>query len=375
VTPVPSAGGGAAVVVGIEVDLDRLRAECVEPWLRRLGADRGVAFALLDARGRALASSGGKRAILGGDLERTAAFEALLPFWRLRAVPADDADEARAAWVRIAIQVGMIALLLAALVTGAVLALRAVHRSLDLARLKADFISNVSHELRTPLTSIRMFNDLLRTGRVRSPEKQQEYLETVGREAERLQRMIDDILDFARHEAGRKTYELEDVDLGDLAGRVLGQMRPQLEGEGFKVAVDIERPLPPVRADPGEVAVAVRNLLSNARKYSPDRKEVAVRVFRDDAGRRVACEVKDRGAGIDPKDLPRVFEKFYRGGDALTRGTPGSGLGLAMVKRIVEDMGGEVGAESERGEGSAFTIRLPVAGAQATGGTAAPLGP
>jgi len=351
-------GGATRVVVGIEIDLERVRVESAVPWMARLAAERGVNLALLDARARPLAVSDPKAA-RGAAAERVEAFETLLPFWRLRASPGDNPEEARAEWQRILLQSGMVVLLLATLVTGAGLAARAVRRSLELARLKADFISNVSHELRTPLTSIRMFGELLRSGRVRSTEKQNEYLEIIGRETERLGRMVDDILDFARHESSRKSYRLALHDLAEVATGVLEDMRSALEGEGFKVEVDVRGPLPPVRIDEDEIAAAVRNLLSNARKYSPERKEVRLAVRA--ASGRVLCEVSDRGAGIEPRDLPRVFEKFYRGGDSLTRSVPGSGLGLALVKRIVEDQGGLVEAESVKGEGSTFRISLPAA--------------
>jgi signal transduction histidine kinase len=227
--------------------------------------------------------------------------------------------------------------------------------------MKSEFVSNVSHELRTPLTSIRMFAEMLRTGRARTPEKRDEYLDTIMRESERLQKLIDDILDFSRVEAGRKQYRFERGDAGEAAEEALAAVGAQLVEAGFKIDLDVRRPLPPVRMDFQAVKAAIENLLTNARKYAGERREVALRVRPD--GGEVRVEVEDRGVGIDEAELPRVFEKFFRGSDALALGVPGSGLGLALVKRIVEDHGGRIDVRSRKGEGTTFTIRLPGAAA------------
>jgi signal transduction histidine kinase len=351
-------GGGERSVVGIEIDLERLASEVASPWLARVAQEREAGLELLSRRGGVVAAAG---ELAPGEAAAAAEFEELLPFWRVRAGPTPADADARIARFRLFAQVGLVVVSLVALLLGGSWAIRAVRKSLELARLKSDFVSNVSHELRTPLTSIRMFAELLRTGRARTAEKKDEYLDTIMRESERLQKLIDDILDFARHEAGRHEYRFETRDPGEVAEEALAAVGAQLVEAGFKIDLDVRRPLPPARIDRKALGAALENLLTNARKYAGERREVALRVRRAADGPGVEIEVEDKGVGIGEAELPRVFEKFFRGEEALLLGVPGSGLGLALVKRVVEDHGGTIIVRSTKGEGTAFTIRLPEA--------------
>jgi signal transduction histidine kinase len=358
--------GPERVVVAIEVALSRVVEDVATPWLAHLAAERGAALELVDRRGAVLAAagtpaSGGRQGAATGELED------LLPFWRVRALPSARDDDARLERFRLLLQVGLVVASLLALGLGAAWAFRAVGRSMELARMKSEFVSNVSHELRTPLTSIRMFAEMLRSGRARTPEKRDEYLDTITRESERLQKLIDDILDFARHEAGRHRYRFETGDIGEAAEEALAAVGAQLIEAGFKIDLDVRRPLPPARLDRKALQGALENLLTNARKYAGERREVALRVRTEAGGPGggrpgIAVEVADRGVGIAEDELGRVFDKFFRGEEALALGVPGSGLGLALVKRIVEDHGGTIVCRSKKGEGTTFAIWLPAAG-------------
>jgi signal transduction histidine kinase len=347
---------GRRLVIGVELDLSRLVRETALPELERVAADRSIALEICDRRGATLAGAGGA-AGAHHEPRATAEFEDLLPFWKVRAAPAGPDPEAPFGRWRLLLQLGMVAVLAIAIGVGSVWTIRSVDRSLELARLKSEFVSNVSHELRTPLTSIRMFAEILRTGRARTPEKEREYLDTIMRESERLQRLIDDILDFARVEEGKKQYRFEAGDPGEAAEEALAGVGAQLLEAGFKIDLDVRRPLPEVRMDFQAMKTAIENLLTNARKYSGERREVALRVAREKESVRI--EVEDKGVGIEEAELPRVFEKFFRGGEALALGVPGSGLGLALTKRIVEDHGGRIEVRSKKGEGTIFTIFLP----------------
>jgi signal transduction histidine kinase len=230
-------------------------------------------------------------------------------------------------------------------------------RLADLNELKSDFVSSVSHELRTPLTSIRMFTELLQQAR-RKPDRQSiEYLAIIEGETDRLDRMVGTILDSARINRGLKEYTLTETDLAGVTRRVVQIMGYQLTTQGFRVDVRTGRHPLMIQADGDAVAQAIINLISNAIKYSADRKTLGVSVRK--SGDHALCVVRDRGVGIGPEALPHIFEKFYRGADRQP-GTRGVGLGLPLVRHIMEAHGGTVAVESVSGRGSTFTLAFPL---------------
>jgi len=248
-----------------------------------------------------------------------------------------------------------ISLLLAA---GIVLTHRNIAREMALARLKSDFVSNVSHELRTPLSLIRLYAETLELGRLKSPEKYQEYYGIIRKESERLTALINNILDFSRIEAGRKEYEFRDTDMRELVHNTLDSYRYQIEQNGFAFEEKIAEDVPPLKVDREAMARSLLNLVNNALKYSQDRKFIGVNLFRDNGS--VKLEVVDHGIGIPEQEQQKIFEKFYRVGDPLVHNTKGSGLGLSLVRHIVQAHGGQVVVDSAPGRGSKFTITLPV---------------
>jgi signal transduction histidine kinase len=245
------------------------------------------------------------------------------------------------------------------LVGGLVLAYRGISKELALARLQSDFVSNVSHELRTPLSLIRLHAETLELGRVKTPERIQEYYSTIRTESERLTGLIDNILDFSRLEAGRKEYDFRLQNIGDLVRETVEIYRAQIDDHGFELSVSIDRDLPVVRVDRDSIARSLVNLMNNALKYSDRRKFLGIRLYR--SGSLVQLEVTDRGIGIARGEQVRIFEKFYRVGNALVHNTKGSGLGLSLVRRIAEAHDGDIRVESALGRGSTFTLSLPAA--------------
>jgi signal transduction histidine kinase len=234
---------------------------------------------------------------------------------------------------------------------------RNVSKEIALARLKSDFVSNVSHELRTPLSLIRLYAETLEMGRLKTPEKFQEYYQIIRKESERLTALINNILDFSRIEAGRKEYDFRETDLRELVRNTLESYRYQIEQHGFTLEEKIE-PVPPVRVDREAVARSVVNLVNNALKYSQDRKYIGVNLYKENGS--VKLEVIDHGIGIPDKEQEKIFEKFYRVGDPLVHNTKGSGLGLSLVRHIAHAHGGDVSVDSTPGQGSKFTIVLPI---------------
>ena len=240
---------------------------------------------------------------------------------------------------------------------GIALTYRNVTKEMALARLKSDFVSNVSHELRTPLSLIRLYAETLEMGRLTSPEKYQEYYRIIRKESERLTSLINNILDFSRIEAGRKEYDFRETDMSELVHNTLDSYRYQLEQSGFQFEEKIDD-VPPLRVDREAMARSLLNLVNNALKYSQDRKFIGVNLYRDNGS--VKLEVVDQGIGIPDHEQQKIFEKFYRVGDPLVHNTKGSGLGLSLVRHIVQAHGGQVSVDSRPGQGSKFTIALPV---------------
>jgi signal transduction histidine kinase len=258
------------------------------------------------------------------------------------------------------------ALLALVLMGGISFALSGADRAIKLSEMKSDFVSNVSHELRTPLASIRVFAELLRLGRVRQPEKVQEYGEYIEVESRRLSGLINNILDFARIESGRKTYRFAPGDLKEVVATVLKSFGIRLSSAGFRVAYEGPRePLPPVEMDSEAIAQALHNLLDNAVKYSGDSREIAVRLDRE--GETAVISVRDRGIGIAPEEQRKIFDRFHRVSTGLVHDVKGSGLGLSIVHHIVQAHRGRVTVESEPGGGSVFSLRLPLVRGTAPG--------
>ena len=232
-----------------------------------------------------------------------------------------------------------------------------VNRDLAVARLQSEFVSAVSHEFRTPLTALRQFNDLLAEEDGPSPEKRRSYYQAQSRATERLYRLVESLLDFARMEAGRRPYRLEAVDAGGLAAAVAGEFRGEAAAFGFTVTCHVDSPYPIV-GDREALSRALWNLLDNAMKYSGPSREITVEA--DRAGQMVYLAVIDKGIGIPADEEKRIFDKFVRGSAAKAARVPGTGLGLAMVRYIVRAHGGTVDVKSAIGEGSVFTITLPL---------------
>jgi signal transduction histidine kinase len=251
--------------------------------------------------------------------------------------------------------IGGLSLLLAG---GILLTYRNVAKEMDLARLKADFVSNVSHELRTPLSLIRLFAETLEMGRLKTPEKSQEYYRIIRKESERLSALINNILDFSRIEAGKKEYQFRETNVAELVRSTLDSYRYQIEQKGFAFEQNIAEDVPPLWVDREAIARSLLNLVNNALKYCQDEKYLGVKLYR--ANGVVKLEVVDHGIGIPRSEQNRIFEKFYRASNPLVHNTKGSGLGLSLVRHIAQAHGGDVSVESAPGRGSKFTIALPV---------------
>ena len=247
--------------------------------------------------------------------------------------------------------------LVACLIAGVVLALVFVRKEANLSRLQLDFVSKVSHELRTPLTSIRMFVETLRYEH--EPERVATCLDVLQRETERLSGRIERLLDWGRMEAGKRVYELQREDSAQVISTTLEHFRSAFIAQERTVNVELPQDLPPIMADRGALEDALLNLLANANKYSPVDQPIALRAFSDRNFVHIAVE--DHGIGIARNEHHRVFDKFYRSDDRLSRSIEGSGLGLAIVQHVAHGHRGKITLRSAPGRGSTFTLSIPVA--------------
>ena len=241
--------------------------------------------------------------------------------------------------------------------TGIILVLVFVRREANLSELQADFVSKVSHELRTPLTAIRLFSETLE--RCRDDSKTQgECLRQLVHETDKLSRRIERLLDWGRMEAGRKLYDLKEETVQDLVDEAVKAFPQARLGQDVELSVEVASGLPPVLADRHAMVDAVVNLLTNAHKYGGTPAMVLLSAEMN-ARDEIAISVTDNGAGIARPEQRRIFDKFYRIDDRLSRRREGSGLGLAIVKHIVAAHRGRVSVQSAPGKGSTFTITLP----------------
>lgn len=283
----------------------------------------------------------------------------VFPFpWKIQVIQPAFADQERAAQRENVFYGILLAGIVVLIFLGAFLIVRDISRESETMRLKSEFVHNVSHELKTPLTLIRLYAETLqRKGTLKSEQKQEAY-QIITKESERLSYMINNILDFARIEIGKKEFNFEKGDLSRLALETLDSYKYHLEKKGFTIHTDIAADLPETRFDREAMASVVINLLNNAMKFSPQKKDITVRLYRENGN--VVLQVADKGTGINPKELDRIFERFYRIKDKVVSETRGSGLGLPLAKHIIEAHGGEIKVESEPGKGSLFSVILPI---------------
>ena len=248
--------------------------------------------------------------------------------------------------------------LVGCVVTGMVIVFLLLRREANLSRLQADFVSKVSHELRTPLTSIRMFVEMLHSKRYKDTAELDACLDVLARETGRLNERIDRLLDWGRMEAGRRVYVFRSEPVEDAIAEAVRVFVASHLGQTVDVKVDIRGTLPNADFDRAAVVDTLTNLLSNAYKYSNEVKDIRIEAERQDRWIRIA--VIDHGIGIPRSEHRRVFEKFYRVDDRLSRAVEGSGLGLAIVMHVVHAHKGQIQLESEPGVGSTFTLLLPI---------------
>ncbi len=250
---------------------------------------------------------------------------------------------------------GFILLLVLMLAVGLSLTARVVRREVELGRLQNEFIAAVSHELKSPITSIRLLMERITSGRLHSAA---DYHAAINRETDRLERLVNRLLEAQQIQAGRRQYNFVPASLRAIIETAIEELHPQAEAKGVRLETQIADGMPELPLDKLALTDALENLLDNAIKYSPAGTRVMVTVQAVD--HTVRIEVCDEGTGIEPGDLPRIFDRFYRARHGDQHSVKGTGLGLALVKAAVEAHGGTVAVESRPGQGSRFALQLPI---------------
>lgn len=238
----------------------------------------------------------------------------------------------------------------------AFLLFRLIKKELEVAKMRSDFVSNVSHELRTPLALISMFAETLEMGRIPNDEKKKEYYSVISREAHRLSAIVNNILNFAKMEAGKRKFNFTELSMRKLISEILNNYSYHFAQKGFKVVSNIENDDLSIRGDSEALSEAIINLIDNSIKYSGNKKQIDISAFKKED--EIYLTIKDYGIGIPSAEQKKVFEKFYRSGSRLVHNTKGTGIGLSIVKQIIEAHDGNITLESEIEKGSAFTIKL-----------------
>ncbi len=231
----------------------------------------------------------------------------------------------------------------------------------ELDQLKSDFISVVSHELRTPLTSIKAFTELILIKPRMTAEKRSRFLSIINNETDRLARLINDILDLTKIEAGKLSWHVTQVSLPEVIRTSVTNIQSLADNKSLIMELNMPDPLPRLYGDRDRLVQVITNILSNAIKFTPDGGRISIEAsYEEQPRRQIMVHIADTGVGIPHKHLDSIFEKFRRAGDALTNISEGTGLGLAITKQIVEYHGGRIWAESTPGSGSTFSFTLPL---------------
>lgn len=297
-----------------------------------------------------------------GEFTVAVRFPTTLYNWRVQVSPVGEDALTENVKQRRLLEIATVGLSFVVLVAGVLTILFAAETERRASALKSEFVANVSHELKTPLALVRMFAEMLQSGRVASDEKRAEYLEIIVRESERLTSLIENVLDFAKVERGHASYDFVDGDLAEVVRRAVGVYRYRAEREGVEIRFEEGDELPVVRLDGRAIELVVINLLDNALKYALGGKTIFVEV-RKRGEREVMVAVRDEGPGIPDAEKERIFERFVRGATAQPKDgrspVRGSGIGLSLVRAIVESHGGRTWVESEAGRGATFHFVLP----------------
>jgi signal transduction histidine kinase len=248
--------------------------------------------------------------------------------------------------------------LLVVLIFGLILIVKTVSHEMDILKIKSDFVSSVSHEFKTPLTSIQALTERLREGKVKKPAKMQQYFSIISQDAEKLTRLVGNILNFSKIEEGKIAYDFVEKDLSEWLPQIVDNFKKENIQREIKIDTKISAEIPSIKIDKDALSQAIYNLLDNAIKFSADKKGIEIIVNREKEN--IVIKIKDDGIGIPQNEWDKIFEKFYQGKSAINHSPRGTGLGLTLVRHTAEAHGGKISVQSKEGHGSTFLLSLPI---------------
>ncbi|MCX6567478.1 MAG: HAMP domain-containing sensor histidine kinase [Candidatus Aminicenantes bacterium] len=347
-------GRGIAGAFGVQLNNDHLIGGILPEALGNAQLNDGMEVVLADLAGRPLS---GKRNISTALPLVTEYFEDNFPPWKIELFPAP-VKGLEILDLRRNFYFWTILTLVVVLAFGAFLIVRTIGHEMEILKIKSDFVSSVSHEFKTPLTSIKALMERLIDGKVRDPGKMDQYFSIIAQDADKLTRLVNNLLDFSKIEEGKKEYIFSDTDIVRIATEQVERFKKEQAPASPEMHLEITGEIPTLRADADALSRALANLLSNAVKFTPPGKAIRLRLSSD--GKNIVLVVEDEGIGIHPDEVGKVFEKFFQGKNALDQTVKGTGLGLTLVKHIVEAHGGRIIVESRLGLGSKFSMVFPV---------------
>jgi signal transduction histidine kinase len=343
-------------VTGMVIDFPVYLKSISEKLIRKINPDSSINVKIEDQTGKQIFS----RNIMEGTGYFAFPFPENFPKWKL--LLSENKPGFMATLWKAGSGIYLLIFILIALlmVLGFVFIMYALNEELRLNKLKSDFISNVSHELKSPLTSIRMMTEMLHHHRVPTEERKSAYYSAMLEESERLSHLIDNILDFSRMDDDRKKYDFAGLDMNELIGKFLESTWEMLLEPSFSIRYLCQEPVPSIRADRNAMLQVLYNLVDNAIKFSGTSRQIDITLSSKED--ELQLSVKDYGIGISGKDQEKIFARFYRCEETQKLGIKGSGIGLTIVKKIIEVHNGQLTVESKPGEGSRFTVGFPLRG-------------
>jgi signal transduction histidine kinase len=337
-------------LLGVKIDDEHLLHQEINRILEDFPFSHEVSLSLFDPSGRTLSEYGDHAS---DSSTVTAYFEENFPPWRIEFFSKAHGNLGILS-LRKSFYFWTILTILVLLTFGTVLVVRTIAHEMEVLRVKSDFVSSVSHEFKTPITAIKTSIERLQQGKVKTPDKRKQYYSIISRDADKLSSLVRNILDYSKVDAGRKQYFFQETDLAQLVKEEIGNFERDKIFARIKIGTKISSDIPCVDIDREAFSLALNNLLENAAKFSPGRRVIFVEVRKE--AENVRVDVKDIGMGIDPGEMNKIFDKFYQGKNAARQPIRGTGLGLTLVKYVMEAHGGKVSVKSEIGKGSTFSL-------------------